>query len=66
MGLPIERNRAALFRQIRDEVTRLCGEARQKPILIVDEAHHLRSDLLEDLRLLTNYAMDSEIGSACF
>lgn len=60
LGLPIERNRAALFRQIRNEVTRLCGEARQKPILIVDEAHHLRSDVLEDLRLLTNYAMDSE------
>jgi type II secretory pathway predicted ATPase ExeA len=29
-------------------------------VLIVDEAHHLRTDLLEDLRLLTNYAMDSE------
>ena len=29
-------------------------------MLIVDEAHHLRTDLLEDLRLLTNYAMDSE------
>jgi len=28
--------------------------------LIVDEAHHLRTELLEDLRLLTNYAMDSE------
>jgi type II secretory pathway predicted ATPase ExeA len=60
LGLPIERNRAALFRQIRTEVSRLCGEARQKPILIVDEAHHLRSDVLEDLRLLTNYAMDSD------
>lgn len=60
VGLPTERNRAGLFRQIRNEVTRLCSEARQKPILIVDEAHHLRSDLLEDLRLLTNYAMDSE------
>jgi type II secretory pathway predicted ATPase ExeA len=60
IGLPTERNRAALFRQIRAEVTRLCGEARQKPILIVDEAHHLRSDVLEDLRLLTNYAMDSD------
>lgn len=60
IGLPTERNRAALFRQIRAEVTRLCSEARQKPILIVDEAHHLRSDVLEDLRLLTNYAMDSD------
>lgn len=29
-------------------------------MLIVDEAYHLRTDLLEDLRLLTNYAMDSE------
>jgi type II secretory pathway predicted ATPase ExeA len=60
MGLPTERNRAALFRQIRNEVTRLCAENRMRPVLIVDEAHHLRTDLLEDLRLLTNYAMDSE------
>ena len=60
MGLPTERNRAALFKQIRSEVSRLCAENRLRPILIVDEAHHLRTDLLEDLRLLTNYAMDSE------
>ncbi len=60
MGLPTERNRAALYRQIRGEVTRMCGEARTRPVLIVDEAHHLRSDVLEDLRLLTNYAMDAE------
>lgn len=60
LGLPTERNRAALFRQIQSEVSRLCAEARQRPVLIVDEAHHLRTELLEDLRLLTNYAMDSE------
>lgn len=60
MGLPTERSRAALYRAIRTEVTRQCVEARQRPLLIVDEAHHLRSDVLEDLRLLTNYAMDSQ------
>jgi hypothetical protein len=60
LGLPTERNRAALFRQIRSEVSRLCAENRLRPVLIVDEAHHLRTELLEDLRLLTNYAMDSE------
>jgi type II secretory pathway predicted ATPase ExeA len=60
LGLPTERNRAALFKQIRTEVSRLCAENRLRPVLIVDEAHHLRTDLLEDLRLLTNYAMDSE------
>lgn len=60
LGLPVERNRAALFRTIRTEVSRLCVEARLRPILIVDEAQHLRSEVLEDLRLLTNYQMDSE------
>lgn len=60
LGLPVERSRAALYRQIRSEVTRLCRESRVRPFLIVDEAHHLRSEVLEDLRLLTNYRMDSE------
>src|SRR5690606_25447857 len=59
-GLATERSRAALYKQIRGEVTRLCQEAHQKPILVVDEAHLLRSDVLDELRMLTNYAMDSE------
>jgi len=60
LGLPTERNRASAFRVIRAEVTRLCLEAKQRPVLIIDEAQHLRNDVLEDLRLLTNYEMDSE------
>ena len=60
LGLPTERSRAALYRQIRNEVTRLCVEAKTKCLLIVDEAQALRSEVLEELRLLTNYAMDSE------
>jgi len=60
LGLPTERNRAAAFRQLRTEVSRLTQEAKQQPVLIIDEAHHLRNEVLEDLRLLTNYAMDSE------
>jgi hypothetical protein len=66
LGLPTERNRASAFRVIRGEVTRLTLEAKQRPVLIVDEAHHLRNEVLEDLRLLTNYQMDSpRIASAC-
>lgn len=60
LGLPVERSRAALYRAIRAEVTRLCLESHLHPILVVDEAHLLRSDVLEDLRLLTNYEMDSQ------
>ncbi len=58
LGLPTERSRAALYRVIRAEVTRLCLETKVRPVLVVDE--HLRSEVLEDLRLLTNYEMDSQ------
>ena len=60
LGLPIERNRASAYRAIHTEVCRLYTECRILPVLVVDEAHHLRNDVLEDLRLLTNYVMDSE------
>ena len=60
LGLPVERNRASAYRAIHTEVCRLYTESRILPVLVVDEAHHLRNDVLEDLRLLTNYAMDSE------
>jgi hypothetical protein len=55
LGPPIERNRA-----IHTKVCRRNVECRIHPMLFVDEAQDLRNDLLEDLRLLTNYAMDSE------
>ena len=35
-------------------------EAKQLPVLVIDEAQHLRNDVLEDLRLLCNYEMDSD------
>jgi len=60
LGLPTERSRATAYRAIRNEVSRLVQEAKQLPVLIVDEAQHLRNDVLEDLRLLTSYAMDAD------
>ena len=60
LGLAAEHTRASAFRVIRAEITRLTLEAKQRVVLIVDEAHHLRNEVLEDLRLLTNYEMDSQ------
>ena len=60
LGLPTERSRATAYRAIRAEVTRLVQESKLLPVLIVDEAQFLRNDVLDDLRLLTNYSMDSE------
>ena len=39
LGLPTERNRAGASRSIRSEISRLVIEAKQQPILVVDEAH---------------------------
>ncbi len=60
LGLPAERSRAAAYRSIRTEITRQVREANRMPVLIIDDAQFLRTDVLDDLRLLTNYSMDSE------
>lgn len=60
LGIPVERNRASAYRTIHTEISRLVIESKIHPVLVVDEAHHLRNEVLEDLRLLTNYAMDAE------
>lgn len=60
LGLPTQRNRAGAFREIQSEVSRLVTESKQLPILVLDEAHHLRNDVIEDLRLLTNFKMDTQ------
>ena len=59
-GLPTQRSRATAYRAIQAETTRLVCEAKHLPVLVIDEAQHLRNDVLEDLRLLCNYEMDSE------
>ncbi len=60
LGLATVRTRASAYREIRAEISRLVRESKQLPVLVIDEAHHLRNDVLEDLRLLTNFDMDSE------
>ena len=50
LGLPTERSRATAYRAIRAEITRRVCEAKQLPVLVIDEAQHLRNDVLEDLQ----------------
>ena len=60
LGLPRQTQRHSAWHAIRDEITRLCNEKKLLPVLIVDEAHHLRNEALEDLRLLTSFGFDTE------
>jgi type II secretory pathway predicted ATPase ExeA len=47
------------FRAIQREILRLASERRLTVLLIVDEAHRLRPDVLAELPLLTNFEWDS-------
>lgn len=59
-GLERFTSRSAAHQAIRGAVSQLVTESKQHPVLIFDEAHHLHHEVLEELRLLTNYRMDSE------
>ena len=59
LGLETPRFRAPARQAIRHEIQRL-AEAGQLPLLILDEAHHLRHEVLDELRLLVNFGLDSD------
>lgn len=47
------------FRLIQEEVSRLCIEKRQTPVIIIDEANYIKTAVLNDLKMLFNFDMDS-------
>jgi general secretion pathway protein A len=54
LGLPSAgKNKSDLLLQLADYVVTR-GEKKLTTVLVVDEAHHLSSDILEEIRLLTN------------
>ena len=57
LGLIDSSSRAKLYIQIHHEIERLVESKKISPLLIVDEAHLLRIEALEEIRLLTNYQM---------
>lgn len=46
-------------RQMHREIWQLVGERGKMPIVVVDEAHLLSKDMLEEIRFLLNFKMDS-------
>lgn len=47
------------FRLIQEEITRLSLEKRKTPVIIIDEANYISNAVLNDLKLLFNFEMDS-------
>ena len=47
------------FKIIQEEVTRLSVEKRKTPVIIIDEANYVSNAVLNDLKILFNFEMDS-------
>lgn len=60
MGLTPEYRIEDLSCQVKDTLVNLYTKQKLKPILIIDEAQNLSDTILEEIRLLTNYRMDSQ------
>ena len=48
------------FKSIQDEISRLALEKRRTPVIIIDEANYVSNAILNDLKLLFNFEMDSK------
>ncbi len=48
------------FRTIQEEISRLALEKRKTPVIIIDEANYINTAILNDLKILFNFEMDSK------
>ncbi len=59
LGLSPKRSRDDLWRQLRDTIVHLVDVETVVPVLVIDEAQHLRDDFFIDLAGFLNYAFDT-------
>ena len=59
LGLPHRMSKSAIYTQIQQAVLESKEQLGKTVLLIIDEAHLLQTGPLEELRLLTNFKMDS-------
>ena len=59
LGLEVSSRKAALFRAVKERILSLNKTSRVHPVLIIDEAHLLRNEILAELRMLSNFEIDS-------
>lgn len=52
------------FTAIRDEITRLALDKKKTPFIVIDEANYINNAVLNDLKILFNFEMDSRDRAA--
>lgn len=58
-GLEAKRMRAAMFRSVKERILSLNRSSGIHPVLVIDDAHMLCTEILQEIRLLTNFEIDS-------
>lgn len=58
-GLTPGFRRASMFRAIKEHILSMRNASHIHPVLVIDEAHLLNNDILAEIRLLTNFNLDS-------
>lgn len=60
MDLEPQTKKIDLFKSIQERITLLTKDKRITPIIIIDEAQYLKTEVLNDIKLLLNFEMDSK------
>jgi len=60
LGLEAKFKKIDMFNDIQQRLTSLYREKKITPVIILDEAQYLRTDILNDLKLILNFDMDSK------
>ncbi len=58
-GLQDKHQRAPMFRSLKDRILSLNRSSHIHPVLVLDDAHLLCTEILQEIRLLTNFEIDS-------
>ena len=59
-GLEPVNRRAGMFRRLKERILSMNSSSHIHPILAIDESHLLSNDILSELRLLSNFELDSQ------
>ena len=59
LGVPAAYRKTENFHAIQDEITRLAMDKKKTPGIIIDEANYASNAVLNDLKILFNFEMDS-------
>lgn len=60
LGLEPKFKKIDMFNDIQQRLTSLYREKKTTPVIILDEAQYLRTDILNDIKLILNFDMDSK------